>query len=139
MIYEPKTIEDLNNYTRKLYEKIIKNNKIKGTMKLNNGRVDYILWNITKDYIIEISFDYHGACIDISKKENDKKISLTHWHPEFSEVYDDFLELNDKDNLIVVTIKRKSGGYDIIKKNEFNKEKYKNNFFQKYYIIGEDL
>ena len=59
MIYEPKTIEDLNNYTRKLYEKIIKNNKIKGTMKLNNGRVDYMLWNITKDYIIEISFDYH--------------------------------------------------------------------------------
>lgn len=137
-IYEPKTIEDLNYNTKQLFDKIIKDNKIKGTIKLNNERIDYITWNITGDYFIEISFDYHNGYIGIYKKNEKEKINLTHWHPEFDEIYNDFLELNNKDNIIVVTVKRMSGGYDIFNKNGFNKEKYKNNFFHKYYIIGDN-
>lgn len=136
MIYEPKNIKELNVNTKELYNKIIKNNEIKGTIKLYSDKVDYISWNIYDDYFIEISFDYHDGYININKKEKDEKIQLTHWHPEFDEVYNDFLELNDKDNIIIVWVKRTSGGYDIIKKNEFKKENYKNNFFYKYYIIG---
>lgn len=136
MIYEPKNIKELNVNTKELYNKIIKNNEIKGTIKLYSDKVDYISWNIYDDYFIEISFDYHDGYININKKEKNEKIQLTHWHPEFDEVYNDFLELNDKDNIIIVWVKRTSGGYDIIKKNEFKKENYKNNFFYKYYIIG---
>ena len=137
MIYEPKTKEELNINTRELYNRIIKNNLIKGSIKLENDKIDYISWNIDKEYIIEISLDYHGGCIDIYKKESDHVISLVHWHPEFDEIYADFLELNNNDNIIIITIKRRTGKYNIIKKIDYKKEKYKNSFFIKYYIIGE--
>lgn len=84
--------------TKELYQMMSKNDKLGGKIELVKD--DLISWTFEK-VIYEISLEEEGGVIIVLK--NDKhKSSITHWHPDDYEIYEDICKIGEKGNVVVI-------------------------------------
>ncbi len=84
--------------TKKLYEMMLKNDKLGGKFELKEDSV--IVWTFEK-VIYEIAIDEFDGYFCVFKN-NKLHSSITHWHPNNYEIYDDVCNIGEKGNLLII-------------------------------------
>ncbi len=84
-IFIPKNIDDLYMEMQK--------NSFKGKVSFDG---EWITWELDNGIRIGIGFNepIHEGYIDTRYIRNNKEIELTHWHPEYDEIYKDLSDVN---------------------------------------------
>jgi len=81
-----------------LYEMMKSNEKLGGHIEQDKG--NQIIWTFDK-VIYSISVDGDDGLISVSKN-NALKSSITHWHPENYEIYNEICDIGEKGNILVI-------------------------------------
>ena len=85
-----------DNTIRELFNKMKSNPNLAGSfVLLSNG----IEWRLFDKYVVLIGISYIGIEKILFGKFTD---SLTHWHPDEEEIYDDICRLGTKGNVTVI-------------------------------------
>lgn len=84
--------------SRELYEMLIRTDGLHSLPQIEN---DVITWDLYKDVYVEASITEFDIIIDIVHK-NAFYGSLTHYHPDDEEIYDDLRTMGEKGNILVI-------------------------------------
>lgn len=116
--------------SKQLYEMMLKNSNLGGTIELKD---DSIIWTFDKVFYY-IFLDSDNGIIEILKN-NKLKSSITHWHPDNYEIYEDICNIGERGNVIV--IKTFLGSATILYMGPIEKCPYQKNkkHFAKFYFF----
>ena len=81
--------------TKELYDQIIQMTDIHSKPELNG---EVLIWKLYENVYIRAYCDSYDACIDIIGKFG----SITHWHPEEDEMFNELYSLGKKGNILVL-------------------------------------
>lgn len=84
--------------TKELYEKLIQMPDLHSTPELND---EILIWKLYKDLYVRAYCDGYDTCIDIIHSSL-LKGSLTHWHPDEDDMFDELYSLGKKGNILVL-------------------------------------
>ena len=117
--------------TKQLYEMMVNNDKLGGKIELSDDEL--IIWTFD-EVIYEISIDVSEGYFDVTKN-NKFRTSITHWHPESYQLYEDICNIGEKGNVLV--IKTFLGSAKVLYMGSAEKCPYKKNrmHFAKYYFF----
>ncbi len=84
--------------TKELYEKLLEMPDLHSTPELDDG---ILIWKLYKNAYVRAYCDSYDTCIDVIS--NSILVgSLTHWHPDENDIFDDLYNLGKKGNILVV-------------------------------------
>ena len=84
--------------TQELYEKLLEMQDLHSTPELDG---DILIWKLYENAYVRAYCDSYDTCIDIIS--NSILIgSLTHWHPDEDDMFDELYSLGKKGNIIVI-------------------------------------
>lgn len=84
--------------TKELYEKLIQMPDLYSTPELND---EILIWKLYKDVYVRAYCDGYDTCIDIIHSSMFRG-SLTHWHPDEDNMFDELYSLGKKGNILVL-------------------------------------
>ena len=84
--------------TKELYEKLLEMPDLHSTPELNG---EILIWKLYKNAYVQAYCDSFDTCIDIIS--NSTLVgSLTHWHPDEDDMFDELYSLGKKGNMLVL-------------------------------------
>ena len=81
--------------TKELYDQIIQMADIHSKPELNG---EILIWKLYENAYVRAYCDSYDTCIDIIGKFG----SLTHWHPDEDEMFNELYSLGKKGNVLVI-------------------------------------
>lgn len=123
--------------SKELYDMMCQTPDLCGNFELDED-TGYIVWNLYEN--IRIGIDVYGTdcCFDVSRVVFGKvKNSITHWHPDVLEIYDEVCNVGKRGNVMVLCSSPVRGSTELYcgRKEACPYKQNKKSLFRKYYYL----
>ena len=106
--------------TKELYEQLIQMPNLHSLPELDG---EILIWKLYENAYVRAYCDSYDTCIDIIS--NSTFLSLTHWHPDENDMFDELYTLGKKGNILV--FKSSLMGTGVFYKGEPDKYRFNKN------------